>query len=229
MTVRLSPGYLAAFLCLTALLGVGHEITHHMAGFAVCGGWGHMSFNAFTLAAGCRQAHPEIVWVVTLIAPLLCNYLPMWIGFFLMRRPDETSRLFGLTLVFAAIPIMRIGFSLLGANDEPWVVRYLFGDSRIAFWLMNLAIWLLAVPPLVMAWRTLAPRRRALMFGFYLLGMPVFVFVMVGLVLETLLVQHRMLADAIAGIPAMVLLLWALAAVGLASTRGHLRAPARAA
>lgn len=222
MTVRLTPGYLVAFLSLSALLGVGHEITHHVAGFALCGGWGHMSFNSFSLAPGCRQAHPETVWMVTLIAPLLCNYLPMWIGFFLMRRHDQASRLLGLTLVFAAIPVMRIGFSLLGMNDEPAVVRFLFGDSRIAFWLMNLTIWLLTVPPLLMAWRTLAPRLRALKFGFFLLALPVFVFVVVGLVLEGLLVQQQVLAGRIAGIPMMVLALLATAAAGLALTRSHL-------
>jgi hypothetical protein len=146
----------------------------------------------------------------------------MWIGFFLMRRHDQASRLLGLTLVFAAIPVMRIGFSLLGMNDEPAVVRFLFGDSRIAFWLMNLAIWLLTVPPLLMAWRTLAPRLRALKFGFFLLALPVFVFVVVGLVLEGLLVQQQVLAGRIAGIPMMVLALLATAAAGLALTRSHL-------
>lgn len=100
----------------------------------------------------------------------------MWIGFMRMRRADAGSKLFGLTLVFATIPIMRIVFSVLGANDEPWMTRHHFGDSQLAFWLMNVAIWLLTFPPLILAWKTIQNRHRFLLFLFYLLALPVFVF-----------------------------------------------------
>lgn len=223
LVIRLTPSYLAAYFCLAALLGIGHELAHHVAGFAVCGDWGHKTFNSFRLAEGCREANPDTFWLATLAGPVLFNYLPMWVGFLMMRRPDAGTRLFGLTLVFATIPIMRIVFSLLGANDEPWMVRLLFGDSRIAFWLMNATIWLLTVPPLVMAWRTIGNRRRAAMFAFYLLALPVVVFVLVGIILEDMIVKHGILADTLWGMPYLVLLAELLAWVGYRLTRRHLR------
>jgi hypothetical protein len=60
----------------------------------------------------------------------------MWIGVARMREQAPGSKLFGVTLVFATIPIMRIVFNVLHANDELWVIRHLFGDSQAAFWLI---------------------------------------------------------------------------------------------
>jgi hypothetical protein len=79
--------------------------------------------------------------LATLAGPVLFNYIPIWLGFFHIRRADPGSKPFGLTLVFATIPIMRIVFSALHANDEPWIVRHFCGTSTVAFWTMNVAIW----------------------------------------------------------------------------------------
>lgn len=222
MRIRLTAKYLTAFVCLAAILGIGHELAHHVTGFAICGEWGYKTFNLFRLAAGCRDRHPQTFWLATLAGPVLFNYLPMWIGYAHMRRADLGSKLFGLTLVFATIPIFRIVFSLLHANDEPWVVRHLFGDSPVAFWLMNLAIWLLTVPPLILAWSTIRNRHRVVMFMFYLLALPVFVFVVVSIVLENMIIKHHILSDTLWGMPYLVLLAEGLAYLGYHTTRQHL-------
>src|SRR5215217_4624284 len=108
MRVTLTARYLIAFVCLAFILGIGHELAHHVAGFLICGEWGYKTFNSFTLAAGYRENHPATYWVPTLVGPLVGNYIPIWIGFARMRRSDTGSKLFGMTLVFATIPLFRI-------------------------------------------------------------------------------------------------------------------------
>lgn len=222
MRVQLTPRYVLAFICLAAVLGIGHELAHHVTGFVICGAWGYKSFNSFRLVAGCQQSHPNTFWLATLAGPVLFNYIPMWVGFMRMRRADIGSKLYGLTLVFATIPVMRIVFSALGANDEPWIIRHLFGHSRPAFWLMNLAIWLLTFPPLIMAWKTIQNRHRFLLFIFYLLALPVFVFFFVGIVLENMIVKQHILSDTLWGMPYLVLITEGLAYIGYYLNKQHL-------
>ena len=88
MRIRLTPTYLLAFVCLAFILGIGHELAHHVAGFLICGEWGYKTFNSFRLAAGCRQKHPDMYWLATLVGPLIGNYIPIWVAFARMRRPD---------------------------------------------------------------------------------------------------------------------------------------------
>ncbi|MEP6619795.1 MAG: hypothetical protein ABJE47_10780 [bacterium] len=223
MQVQLTTKYLLAFVCLAAILGIGHELAHHVVGFLICGEWGYKTFNSFKLAPGCQQQHPATFWLATLAGPVLFNYIPIWIGFFHMRRGDVGHKLFGLTLVFATIPIMRIVFSALHANDEPWMVRHFFGRSALAFWAMNVAIWLLTGPPLILAWRTIQNRHRLLLFLFYLLALPVFVFFVVGIVLENMILKQHILSDTVWGMPYLVLLAEALAYLGYHFSKQHLR------
>ena len=222
MRIQLTAKYLLAFFCLAAILGIGHELAHHVVGFLICGAWGYKTFNSFVLATGCREQHPHTFWLATLAGPVLFNYIPMWIGYFRMRRADAGSRLFGLTLVFATIPVMRVVFSMLGANDEPWMVRHLFGPSRFAFWLMNAVILMLTLPPLIMAWRTIQNRYRPLVFAFLLLALPVFVFFVVGIVLENMIVKQHILSGTLWGMPYLVLISEALAYVGYQLSKQYL-------
>ncbi|GAC1469780.1 MAG: hypothetical protein PVSMB1_18140 [Gemmatimonadaceae bacterium] len=150
------------------------------------------------------------------------NYLPMRIGFLRMRSADVGIKLFGVTMVFATIPLFRIVFSVLRVNDEPWMIRHLFGDSQIAFWLRNIAIWLLTFPPLILAWRSNQNRHRVLLFMFYLLALPVVVFFFVGIVLENMIVKKHILSDTLWGMPYLVLLAEAVAYLGYHLTKRHL-------
>jgi len=222
MRIRLTPTYLFAFVCLAFILGIGHELAHHVAGFLICGEWGYKTFNSFRLAAGCQQNHPATYWLPTLVGPLIGNYIPIWIGFARMRRPDVGSKRFGVTLVFATIPVFRIVFSVLGANDEPWMIRQLFGESRVAFWIMNAAIWLLTIPPLILAWKTIHNRHRLVLFLFYLLALPAIVGFVAGTVLENMIVKQHILSNTLWGMPYLVLLAEGLAYLGYHLTKEHL-------
>jgi hypothetical protein len=222
MTIPLTGRYLLAFWCLGALMGISHELAHHVAGFAICGEWGFKTFNSFVLANGCRANHPQTFWLATLAGPVLFNYVPMWIGWVLMRKRDAGTQLFGVSLVFSTIPIMRIVFALMSSNDEMWMIRHHFGNSRVAFWVTNACIWSLTLPPLWLAWRTIRNRFKPLVYLLFLLGVPVLVFYIVGIVLEDLIITQHVLADTVWGMPYMVLLAEVLATIGYAKLKSHL-------
>lgn len=128
MRIPLTWQYLLAFYCLGALMGMSHELAHHAAGFAICGDWGYKTFNSFVLAKGCEQSHPQTFWLATLVGPVLFNYVPLWIGVWLMRKTDEGAQLFGVTLVFCTVPALRI-FSAFVGGDETWMVHYFWGSD----------------------------------------------------------------------------------------------------
>jgi hypothetical protein len=87
---------------------------------------------------------------------------------------------------------------------------------------MNVAIWLLTGPPLILAWRLIQNHHRLSLYLFYLLALPVFVFFVVGIVLENMIVRQRILSDTIWGMPYLVLLTEALAYLGYQLYKQHL-------
>jgi hypothetical protein len=226
MKIPITWRYLLAFFCLGTLLGIGHEFAHHVAGFLICGDWGYKTFNSFELADGCSERHASSAWLATLAGPVLFNYIPIWFGVARLRRAEAGERLFGVSMIFAAVPLLRIVPNLWGANDESWITRELFGRSPIAFWSMNACIWIVTVPPLVFAWRAIENRRRLLVFALFLVIVPGFVALFFGGVLEPLIVQRRLLPGALLGIPFLVWLAELLATVGYWQLKPQLRAPA---
>jgi hypothetical protein len=225
MRIPLTWRYLLAFYCLGALMGMSHELAHHVAGFAVCGEWGFKTFNRFDLAPGCMAAHPDSYWLATLAGPLLFNYLPLWIGVALMRRAEAGTRLFGVSLVFSTVPALRL-LSVLRWGDETVLVHHFFGDDVVARLVMQVCALALIVPPLVIAWRTITNRYKPLVFALFLLGVPLSVFYVIGIVLEELIITQHVLADTVWGIPYMVLLAEVLASIGYAVLKSHLWTPA---
>ena len=223
MTVPLTWRYLLAFFCLGTLLGIGHEFAHHFAGFLICGDWGYKTFNSFVLAAGCDARHPATAWLATLAGPVLFNYIPMWIGFSKLRRPDAGEKLLGFSLILAAVPVLRIVPNLWWANDESWIVSTLFGQTGATFWAMNGTIWLITMPPLIAAWRAVQNRWRPAVFLLFLVVVPAIVAMLFGVVLEPLIVEKRVLVGALIGIPYLVWLAEVLATIGYWKLKGELR------
>ncbi|MDP1859888.1 MAG: hypothetical protein Q8K82_14540 [Gemmatimonadaceae bacterium] len=224
MKIPLTWRYLLAFYCLGALMGMSHELAHHAAGFAICGDWGYKTFNHFELAKGCTEAHPGSYWLATLVGPLLFNYLPLWIGFALMRKPDAGTRLFGVSLVFSTVPVLRL-LSVLKWGDETVMVNHFFGDDVRALWIMKGCALALILPPVYLAWRTFSNRYKPLVFALFFIGVPLTVFFLVGIVLEDLIIKRHVLADTLWGMPYMVLLAEVLASIGYALLKSHLWIP----
>lgn len=202
MRIQISPAYLAAFAALILLCGLGHEFVHHVTGALLCQSWGDITFNSFTLAADC--ANRPLALVLSTWAGPLFTFGLMWLGWHRLDSTNPGTRQLGLALIFANFPINRLLFALMGANDEQYVTRLLVGDSPFGFWLTNLAIWVMVLPPLMGAWRALDPRHRTRWFlGLFVLP---FVFVLLfGVVFEEgLLLQLGVLDGRVLGIPALL-------------------------
>ena len=143
-----------------------------------------------------------------------------------MRGADAGQQLFGFSVILAAVPLLRIVPNLWWANDESWIVTQLFGRSTAAFWLLNAAIWLATVPPLIAAWRAATNRRRVLVFFVFLVVVPGVVALLFGLVLEPLILDKRVLPGTLIGIPYLVWLTEGLATFGYWKLKSALRATA---
>lgn len=218
--LRLTWQYLAAFAALTVLCGTSHEFVHHFAGAAVCGAFGTKTFNSFDLAPGCA-ANPWRLWP-TVAGPAF-TFALMWGGAAMLRGADEARRRLGLALVFANFPINRLFFVLVGANDEQWVARQLFGPSRAAFWATVLLVWAVALPPLVAAVRALGNRPRAAWGAGFVVLPFVFVVLFAGLLLENyLLLDRRVLAAPVLGVPLLIVLVEGLSLAAYYAFRAHL-------
>lgn len=219
MKIKLTWKYIIAFLFLTILCGTSHEFVHHFTGALICGCFGYKTFNSFVLCDSCKD-NPYGFWA-TVAGPAF-TFLLMWIGLYRLRMPDEKSKQLGFALIFANFPINRIFFALIHSNDEQWVAYQLYGDSELAFWITNILIWLCTFPPLFFAYKAIGNRFRILWFiGFFVLPF-VFVFLFAGLFLEEyLLLQQKILADTVIGIPYLILLVEVICFIGYFLTRKY--------
>jgi len=218
LKINLSLPYVIAFLALTILCVTSHEFVHHFVGAAFCGCFGYKTFNSFELCSSC--AGNRLAFIAATWAGPLFTYGLMWLGVYRLSKPSTAARQLGFALIFANFPINRIGFALIGWNDEQYVTNKIFGHSPLGFWLTNLAIWILAIPPLLFAYRAITNRHRVLWFiGFFVLPF-VFVFVFAGMFLEQwLLLDRKFLAVPIIGIPYLILLVEVLSIIVLAIFR----------
>jgi hypothetical protein len=104
------PVYFALFLLLAFLCYQAHQLTRHLAGAALCGGFGTMTFTITIPRERCL--FPTIV---TLSGPVL-TYGLAWFGMFLLRSPK--FKLFAYALIFASFAHLRFIQTLTGRGDE---------------------------------------------------------------------------------------------------------------
>jgi len=147
-----------ALLTLTALAFEVHELSHHFFGWVACGAPGTISFTRFEVARGCGVVGSRLT---ELFGPLVSMALAYG-GAYLVRR---RASLFGFGLIFASYFHLRFLPPLLGGgNDELDLARqtgFLHG-SRFG---VAAVLFVLALPPLVIAWRALRGRWKAAVFA----------------------------------------------------------------
>lgn len=195
--------YLAAFAALIVLCGLGHEFAHHVTGAVFCGAFGTKTFNSFSLAEAC--ANRPLAFVLSAWAGPIFTYGLMWLGWHRLVSGDAGQRRLGLMLIFANFPINRLLFAMMGWNDEQFVTRRVIGDSTLAFWLTNIAIWVMVLPPLVAAWRALPHANRLRIYVVLFIAPFMFVLAFGGVMEELLLNRLGFLAQGVFGIPALLL------------------------
>jgi hypothetical protein len=204
ITLPLHLPYLGAFAALSFLCLGAHEVVHHLTARAICGEWGTMTFWTFHLADGCRET--DLWLLATLAGPLLTHSL-IWTGLLLAIRGRALA---GVTMILANLPLARFVTVLMRGGDEMVIGRTLSGEWS---WLPLLALTtLLLLPPLTVAFRALAPRRRIATFAAFLV-LPLFWDMIVKRVLLTPALAY--LPTAVVGIPLLAIATYALAAAVL--------------
>ena len=157
------PIDIARFLLLAFLCYQGHQLVRHLTGGALCGGLGSMTFTIATTRQPC--ALPTLL---TLSGPLF-TYGLAWLAMLLIRVPKYA--LFAYALIFASFTPLRWIQTLSGRGDELVLAAQWFGTSNrliVAF-----VVLLIAVPPVVVAFRAIANQRPVrVLIGSLLLPLP---------------------------------------------------------
>ena len=165
-TVHVLAFLLLAFLCYQA-----HQLTRHLVGAALCGGFKSMTFTVTITKEPCL-----IPALVVLSGPLL-TYGLAWAGLFVLRSPKYG--LFAYALIFASFAHLRFIQTLTGRGDELILAKQWFGISSRA--LVAVFVLLVGLPPIIAAYRVIANRRRPLVFiCSWLLPLPVLALLLFG-------------------------------------------------
>ncbi|MGF7081193.1 hypothetical protein [Mucilaginibacter sp. UYCu711] len=188
MKLKLSFGYIIAFLLLTLVMLELHETVHITIGRIICGGWGSRDFNVWNLCKDCSVHHPNS-WLATLAGPLF-SFTLMWAGMFLLYSANNNYKAIGFALIFANIPFGRITQAMMGSGDEMIVTRELLKDSLNHNQLVltcSFILVLIGLPPIIKAYRTLKNKMAWLYIAGFLTLPLVFILTYVLTALNTLL------------------------------------------
>jgi len=148
------PAYILTFLLLAFLCYQAHQLTRHLVGAALCGGFGTMTFAVTITREPC-----SLPTFVTLSGPLL-TYGLAWFGMFLLR--SSKYKLFAYALIFASFAHLRFIQTLTGRGDELILAEQWFGISSQA--IVALIVFLVGLLPIIAAFRVIANKRRGLVF-----------------------------------------------------------------
>lgn len=165
------PIHIITFLLLAFLCYQAHQLTRHLVGAALCGGFGSMTFTVTITREPC-----SLPTVVTLSGPAL-TYGLAWFGMFLLHSPKY--KLFAYALIFASFAHLRFIQTLTGRGDELILAQQWFGISSKP--VIAVIVFLIGLPPIIAAYRVIANRRHNLAFiSSGLLPLPVLIVLLFG-------------------------------------------------
>lgn len=171
ITIPYRPVHIALFLLLAFLCYQAHQWVRHVAGASLCGGFGSVTFTVATTRQPCI-----LPILVTLSGPLL-TYGLAWLGMFLLRPWKYT--LFAYALIFASFAHLRFIQTLTGRGDELVLAEQWFGVSSKP--LVAIVVFLISLPPLIAAFRSIANQKRLLVFiASWLLPLPLLFVMLFG-------------------------------------------------
>src|SRR5512147_2164813 len=124
LTIPHRPIQVILFLLLAFLCYEGHQLVRHLAGAALCGGFGTMTFTVAATRESC-----SLPTLLTLSGPVF-TYGLAWLGMFLLR--SRRHALTGYALIFASFAPLRAIQTLTGRGDELVLAEQWFGiTSRL--------------------------------------------------------------------------------------------------
>lgn len=193
--LKITWKYCIAFYCVIMLYVSLHELIHHFSGYIICGDWGIKTFNYFETA--CENERKS--YLATYAGPLF-SFIMMYVGMSFLKKKSNYKRHMGFAIIFAQLPLQRMVSPFFKMNDEYYASFRLFGDSEIMYWLVIIIIWLICLPPLIMAYNVIENRFKEFWFIFYLGFFPYVLWGPFFGGLEYLMVEKEILAKQIIGI-----------------------------
>lgn len=158
------PIHIALFLLLAFLCYQGHQLTRHLVGAALCGGFGTMTFTVTITREPC-----SLPIIVILSGPVF-TYGLAYLGLLLLQFPERA--LFAYALIFASFSHLRWLQTLTGRGDE-LVLAQLWSSTPSGV-LVAAIVLLIGIPPVWAAFRSIANSRRVRVFVVsWLLPLPV--------------------------------------------------------
>ena len=174
MKLKTTPGYVLALAALIVVLKELHELSHIIPGRLICGCWGaHRDFNLISFCEPCLQEN-SLILLASFGGPFF-SYLCMWVGMWLLLKPNLNRKWLGIALLFASKPFARLFTALVGGGDEFGAFRRIFGDSMSHGYVQVLTVLIILaviLPPLIVAYWNISNKYKVLWFvGFFLLPM----------------------------------------------------------
>jgi hypothetical protein len=168
MKIKLTAGFLIAFISLHFVMGQAHELVHTAVGRFICGCWGERDFNLWTLCEGCYEQNNYAV-LSTFAGPAF-TFLMIWTGVsFLRTHHSVQQKSFGFALIFANIPFARIFTTATGHGDEVSGLNKVLHNHTNAWVIGLILVLLLSIYPIYKAFITMENKRRAWLLIFFLL------------------------------------------------------------
>ena len=209
ITIPKTLSYAVAFLLLEFACMQAHEVVHHVVGRLVCGAWGDMTFNLFNLSPGCFETK-KVALISTFAGPAL-SYFLMWAGMLLVLK--NRHGLLGISLIFANLPFARFITAVMAGGDEMMIGRRIIGAS--AYPVILCSVTLIILPPLVVALKSIANKRRRMIFVAFLLLTLAYDALTKRILLAPLVERWEMFASEVCGIPLFIICVDAVVLIAL--------------
>ena len=159
--IPFNVNFIIAFVILIFLLMQLHQLLHHVAGGILCGKVAYLTFDRHHFSANLSDSQYKIA---TIIAPVFSHYLAMWIGLFLLFK--KRFSLFGMVLIFASLPLARLG--AVNGGDERfyglWICQFFGFNQSYAGLISFLIILLIILPPICYGFGAIANKQRIITF-----------------------------------------------------------------
>ena len=134
---------------------------------------------------------------------------------------SEDTKQVGFALIFAQLPLQRMTSPIFRMNDEFYAAVQLWGDSSLVYWGTIAIIWLICMPPLWIAFKSIENKYKILWFLFYLVLFPYLIWGPVFGGLEYLLVNKGVLDGTIIGIANLFILNEIVTIIGYIYTKKY--------